>query len=525
MIATLGPLGDVGVIKDTPSALVPLNGWTDAMNVSFQDGKVVRSYGYIESLTPSISPIYAQFCPTATGAFWLYAGLTAVYGTDGTTHADITRTVGGAYAATLDLNWTGGNLGGVPVINNGVDAPQMWNTPALATDLAALSNWPASTVCQSLRPFKNFLVALDLTEGVTRYPQMVRWSHPADPGSVPASWDYTDPSYDAGRIELKETSDFLIDQAVLRDINVLYKEFSTWGMRFIGGNDIFQFFKIFDSFGAMTKRCALEFQSGQHAVFTPDDCLIHDGNSAESIIQRRHRRTLFSEINASKLKRCFVASSWLTQEVFFCYPETNQDYCTKALVWNWKDNTISFRELPSITHITGGVVDFSGVSPSVWDSDTATWDSDTTAWDFSEVRTSDRRILMVKPDSGRSLLGAPFGLTGNGAVLESWVIRENLGLPAKADQPPDFTTRKLVKRLWPHITGDTGAIVQIYIGAKERIEDATVWHGPFIFTIGTTKYIDCLINARMHGLQFYCGQNANWSLSAVDVEYVAVGGL
>lgn len=69
MIATLGPLGDVGVIKDTPSALVPLNGWTDAMNVSFQDGKVVRSYGYIESLTPASVRSMRSFARLPRGPF------------------------------------------------------------------------------------------------------------------------------------------------------------------------------------------------------------------------------------------------------------------------------------------------------------------------------------------------------------------------------------------------------------------------------------------------------------------------
>lgn len=522
MRATIGPLGEVGIVKDQAAHLLPLNAWTDGRNVSFRDGKVVRSFGYLSTLTPGNSPFYAQYCPTATGTYWLYAGLTDVYATDVTSHADITRSSGGPYGATANLNWTGGNLGGVPVINNGVDAPQMWLTPSLATPLAALSNWPASTICQSLRPFKNYLVALDLTESVTRYPQMVRWSHPADPGGVPASWDYTDPAYDAGRIELKETSDFLVDQMVLRDTNILYKEFSTWGMRFIGGNDIFQFFKIFDSFGALSRRCALEFQPGQHVVFTPDDCVVHDGNSAESILQRRVRRSLFSGINSDYLSRCFVASSWLTQEVYFCYPEGSDAYCTLALVWNWKDNTLSFRELPSITHIANGVVDFSGVSPSVWDTDSEAWDSDTTTWDFSEIRATDRRMLWTKP--GSALYGAPYGLTADSGVIDSWVIREGLGLPARQDQPPDFTTRKLVKRIWPHVSGDTGTTIQIYVGAKERIEAATVWYGPYPFVIGTTLWIDCLVNARLHGFQFYCSENKNWELTSFDVEYSAAGG-
>ena len=523
MLATLGPLGDVGVVKDIAPHLVPLNGWTDAINMSFRDGRAVRSFGYLQSLTPSINPIYAQFIQAPTASFWIYAGTAAVWATDGSSHANITRASGGPYTANADLNWTGGNLGGIPILNNGVDVPQMWASPSLASDLANLSNWPASTVCQSLRPFKNYLVALNVTESVTQYPHMVRWSHPADPGAVPASWDHTNPAFDAGRVELRETNDALVDQAVLRDVNILYREYSTWGMRFIGGNDIFQFFKIFDSIGALSRRCAFEFQSGQHVVFGPDDCVVHDGNSAQSLLRRRVKQTLFNEINSSRLKRCFVGSSWLTKEVYFCYPEVGADYCTKALVWNWEDNILSFRRLPTISHIGNGVVDFSGVVPGTWDTDSDSWDSDSTVWDFSAVRTSDRRMLWTAP--GGFLFGAPVGLSANGAPMASSLTRVGIGLPARAGQPPDFTSRKLVKRIWPHITGKTGAVIQVKVGASERIGEETVWTTVGDFVIGTTRYLDCRVNGRLHGFEFRCVENSDWALDSMDVEYVFTGGL
>ena len=520
MILSLGPMGQIGVIRDDEPQTIPLNAWTDASNVHFRDGKVVRMAGYKSVLTPSISPLFALYAQVLAGPFWIYAGTTAVYATDNSTHADITRAAG-AYGATADKNWTGGILGGIPILNNGVDAPQAWLSPSLGSDLVNLTNWPALTVCGSLRPFRNYLVAIDVTEGSTRFPHMVRWSHPADPGAVPLSWDYTDPTFDCGRLELKEATGYFVDQETLRDINILYKEDSCFGMQFIGGNDIFRFFKMFDSVGMLTRRCAVEFFSGKHAVLTADDIVIHDGQSAESLLKRKLRRTFFNEISSDNYKRCFVATSYLTQEIYFCYPEAGASYCSMALVWNWDEGTLTFRELPNISHIASGAVDFTGASVGVWDSDSGTWDTDATEWDYSPIRTNDRRMLWVQPLT--NLFGAPYGVSADTGTFTSSVERTGIGFPLKVNAPPDFTTRKLVSRFWPHLTGSNGTVINCYIGTQDALDGQVTWQGPFSFTIGTSKWIDCMANGRLHAFRFSTSANTPWNLSIIDVNVVPKG--
>ena len=93
-------------------------------------------------------------------------------------------------------SWTSTLLGGIPILNNGIDPPQQWNL-SLASRMQALDNWPGVT-CKALRGFKNFPDCAECHEIRRNYPFMVKWSHPAEPGGVPSSWAIDDPTVDAG---------------------------------------------------------------------------------------------------------------------------------------------------------------------------------------------------------------------------------------------------------------------------------------------------------------------------------------
>ena len=228
MILPVSNVGQFGIASDLQPHEMPLNAWSGGQNVRFRDGYVEKFKGYSEVfVTPLWTPYWLLPAPFGSSFFWLYASLAKVGATDMSTHADITR-LAGDYSATADISWTGDVLGGIPVITNGVDPPQMWNLPSLSTKLSNLTNWPANYTCRVIRTFKQFLIALDIVKATsTRYPQMVKWSHPADPQTVPVSWDETDATKDAGEFNLSETGDFAIDAFSLRDIKVIYKERTT----------------------------------------------------------------------------------------------------------------------------------------------------------------------------------------------------------------------------------------------------------------------------------------------------------
>jgi hypothetical protein len=502
---------------------MPAEAWSDAQNVRMRDGYVEKFLGHTAAITPSITPYWALPARTASSAFWLYAGLTAVYATDMSTHADITRAAGGAYGATVDGNWNGGVLNGIPVINNGVDDPQMWTPVSLAQKLQKLSNWPANTTCKIIRPYKYFLVALDVTVSGTRNPRLVRWSSLADPGTVPATWDYTDPTQEAGQVELAQTMGNIVDCLPLRDDNIIYKDDMVIRMQYVpGSTDIFRFGDIFQEVGILGQACATTVAKGYHAVLTGDDFIRHDGQTAESLIDKRLRRWLQTQLSSTYYYRSFVVSNFAAREVWCCLVPVGQTFATLALVWNWNDDTLGVRELPAIRYGAAGVTGAGVVTG--WAGDSDTWNGDSSAWDDSPYKPSVKDIMLVCP-SPNGLYKVDYSAQFLGTNMQAYVERTGIGIPATEGSPPDLFSKKFLRGVWPRISGTAGGSINVYLGTQDTVDGAVTWSSPVAFTIGSGKHIDCRLSGRLFGIRFESTTNINWRLLGytMDLEFLSKG--
>lgn len=523
MMVPISGAGLIGLVSDLPPHELPMNAWSDGQNVRFREGKVEKSPGQANAYDPpSIVPYTLLPVPSASIFYWVYAGLTKVYVTDQSAHFDLTRAAGGDYLATADTNWTTANLGGVPILNNGFDDPQMWMPVSTAQRLQLLTNWPANTKANALRAYRNFLVALDVTQGGVRDPYRVKWSHQAAAGSVPSTWDPADTTKDAGEYQLVEGGDFLIDCVPMRDSNIIYKELSTWLMQYIGGAPIFRFAKLFLQSGIMSRRCAVEFFSGMHAVFTHDDLVRHDGQNVYSLLTNKRRRWLFNRIDTTNYRRCFVVAIPLLDEVWFCFPPTGSSFCTEAVVWNYKFDTISDRQLPGVTDIKTGVVD-TNASPTIWDSDPGLWDVDASVWDLPNFNPVLYMPLMAGAQTTRLIAGNT-GTQFQGVDFTAFVERQGIGLPPfEAGQPPDISSVKFCRGVWPRIEGTVGGKVNVYVGASMFPNVAPVYDPPQLFTIGTSRRIDCRVTGRLLAVKFETTDSTDWKLSGYELDVVKGG--
>ena len=399
-IVPVSNVGKIGVVKDLDANRLPPEAWSDIKNFHMKNGVAIKAKGTQAVYDPpSISPYGLLFVEGATNVYWIYEGLAAVYVVDAETgtHTDITRTTGGAYGADADIGWNGGVLGGIPILNNGVDAPQMW-TVNPATPLTSLTNWPASTTAKCIRAFKQFLVAMDITEGGTRYPYLIRVSDVADPGTVPGSWDYTDPSTLSIRRPLAEGEDFVIDGLGLKDVFYIYKEHSIWGMSFVGGQSIWRTFPVFRNFGIMSRNCVVEIPGGRHLVATDSyDLRIHNGNTDESILESRMQAWLASVIDPSYYQRSFLTTNPLENEAYFAFVTTGYSTPNKLLVWNWKENTVGMQDIDGFSCGAYGFVS-SGDGATI-DELTMNIDDMDFAIDSGIESRFSRRLIFGKPDA------------------------------------------------------------------------------------------------------------------------------
>jgi len=508
----------IGVNKDLGSDGLPLGSVTDSNNVRFREGYAELVMG--QSVAYATAPIapYSVF-PLRTGStiYWLVLGAAKGYAVTGApaTWTNITRQTASVdvdYAATLDTLWNGGVLNGVPIVNNGVDAPQYWSTISTGTKLAALPNWPAATTCRVMRPYLNFMFAFDVTKTGTRYPHRVKWSHPADPGAVPSSWDETSATLDAGEFDL-DGAGFVVDAMPMGNTLIIYKQYSTHACTLSGNTLIFNFKPLFSGIGMIAPDCGVDVD-GTHYVFTQSDIIRHDGTQVQSLLDKATRRWLFRQIDTTMLERCFVTKSVFHNEILFCYPSVGYTSCNKALVYNYKDGTLGVRDLPGATSGNTGQVE--ETASNTIDGDTAPISSDNTAFDENDNAAQLQRTLLCVP-STPALVLMDSGSTTLGSVTSAYMERSGISLDA-----PDKV--KTITRIRPRINAPSGTVLKFRAGGSMDLYGPIAWSQQVTFTVGTDVTVDAFASGRFLAWRCDSTEAYLWRLEGLDVEFEVRGG-
>lgn len=475
----IGDLASLGVINDVPAYMLPPEAWTLGLNVRFANGAPESVLGWEQVFgTPLMAPHFLMSIPTQSTNYWIYAGVTKIALWDGTSHTDISRAVGGAYNMGETRDWNSTMLGGIPIFNNGVDVPQFRADMAVGTKFANLTNWTATLRAKVVRAFGPFLIAFNLTDTGVSLPHTAQWSHPADPGTIPSSWDYTNATVDAGRKDFEDTqAGVLRDALPLGGTMYVYKDNSTWRCTFIGGRDIFDWKPLYETSGILAPRCvAITGDGARQVVVTQEDMIYHKGGEPVSILDKRQRSRLFAEIDTTNYPNSFLFAVPSRNEMWFCYPSTGQTNPNRAMIWNYREGgergVISFAD--GITFRNAAVGNVEGDNSELWSDGTDTWDEDTGPW--SEFGR--RRVVCAAPDSTKFF---HFDRTNSrdGVSFTSTLQRTELGIIGKTRQGnviEDFQIRKLLQRLWPKVQGGP---VDVRLGTQELVEGPITW-GPVV---------------------------------------------
>jgi hypothetical protein len=516
----INDVASVGVIRDSPPHEIPPEAWTLAENVRFEDDSVVMLLGYSQVFgTPGVAPYFAQYISAPAQGFWLYAGLSKIYVYDGTTHTDITRTTDGAtYNAGSAAAWNGTNIGGIPILNDGADVPQFWGAYSPLTHMANLTNWPSTLRCKVIRAFGPYLMALNLTDAGVQKPYDVRWSHPADPGSVPITWDINDPTHDAGQVSLSDVdSGQIVDGLSLQGKFYVYKENSTWRFRNVGGQFIFDEDAFLETTGLLAPRCVAVTGDGQKHFFVgQDNIYLHDGNSAKPLLDKLTRRYLFNQIDpsVSNYTQSFVFINPVRREGWFCYPALGQTAASRAMIVNYETGAMTEADV-DWQHAASGTIQTSLVGDS-WDAAPGVWTDDTTAWDS----TQRRKILLSRPLATK-FDQLDLGTTKEGSSFTGLIQRTALGVVGRkrtGEWIEDFEQRKMCHRIWPKMSGSA---VQIRLGGQDTPVSSPRWSAPVTFNPNTQLYCD--ITAEGSALAIEISGQMPWKLDGYKLDLVTNG--
>jgi hypothetical protein len=319
-----------------------------------------------------------------------------------------TATGDNLYSATSTQNWRVTLLNGLLVATNGYDTTQMWplssGVPSRSTPLRELKNWPATTsYCKSVSAFRTFLVGLNWQIGGVEYPNLVKWSTEASALSPPNTWLESDAVLDAGEYQLTDTPGKIIDGLPFGDSFLIYKEDSIYIMNYVGTPYIFSFKLLSPTIGLLAKNAVAEFEGG-HFFIGNSDCYVTNGQQVTALLPNKLRREMFSDLNGDNYEKVFVAADYARNEMLACYPSGVSTIPNKALIWNWKDNTFSLRDIPDLYHINSGIAAIT--TGTTWNDHSEAWNAGAGIWGTGNYDNVLKNLVFAKPDYKADISGA-----------------------------------------------------------------------------------------------------------------------
>ena len=372
---------------------------------------------------------------------------------------------------------------------------------------------------KSMRAFRSFLVALNITRAGVSYPRVVKWSTEAGIQGVPSSWNETTSTVDAGEFELADTKGDILDGLQLRDTFMIYKEDATYSMSFVGTPFIFSFRQLSPTIGAIAKNCVAEFDGG-HAIFGKGNFYINDGQRLKPILPQKLKEYVFTEIDGAQINKCFVAADYGRTEILFCFTADGAltNHPNKAIVWNYITNTFTIRDLPDLAHIGYGNVG-NPTTSTTWASTTTTWAGTTGPWTMS-YDLQDKVLLFADP-SNTKLYRDGSGNQEDTTNMVSYI--ERTGLTMNGQGQPDHTTVKRISSIWPKMSISGSDSINVYLGTQMSTEGGISWNAPVSFDPNTQSKVSVRGTGKLYAVRFESTTDMNWELDGYSIEVDNVG--
>ena len=106
-----------------------------------------------------------------------------------------------------------------------------------------------------------------------------------------------------------------------------------------------------DEYGCLTKGSVVEYD-GMHFVVGSNDIYRFSGNPSniESLSGKRINQYFYNNLNPIHERQLFTLQNHHEEEIWVCYPTLNSTggECDEALIWNYRDNTWTIRDLDAV---------------------------------------------------------------------------------------------------------------------------------------------------------------------------------
>ena len=397
----------------------------------------------------------------------------------------------------------------------------VFNTNIVQDDVVrcfVISRNPIATSCGVIRSFGNFLVAGNLKEtstaGVIRsLPGVVRTSDVAVPGSVPQNWNpFAEGTNTADEFTLSDTAT-VQDLVQLQGNMYIYTNTSIHNLRLTNSAITpVAFSPVTSQYGGQTTDGIVEFD-GRHLVVGSNDIYIFSGNPGNitSIADARVRDYFYSNLNNVKAHKLFVLRNQQQDEIWINYPKGASTVCNEALIYNYRLNNWTVRDLNGVVSGVIAPVKGSGNNERPWSATTVSFDKLFPV--FAQVCTSGTS------NSGSSILAADIGYTHR--VLDnsddpytSYLERNTLSIT------PEFYTESF--KSIALLTQGTGTLNVKTISSNSP-GAAINFASPNVtgtFNVASSYKSDSRLNGRFVSYRIDDGAatSTSWNLSGIQIE-------
>lgn len=541
-------VGRSGVIPDRSPYDLPLDAWTDCRNVRYS-GKTVSRYSVFKDLFPLASfssaedsvPVGAlKFVQTDGSSRLLVVQRdNSVLSLLGSSVTDVSP------AGTFPLSWdrtTSAYLAGCTFFNRASIGP-FSRTPS-ELNFTALPNWDPADRCYSLRSYKDFLIAMNVTKGSINYPAMYKWSDAAQSGAVPSNWNVALESSLSGENVINDLRSPLIDGLGLGDDFIMYSSDEVVRLTYIDQPFIFRHDTAFADDGMIAQNCVVNVD-GKHYVFGKNDLYVHDGITKESLTKDHLNEGsatsikdyLFSTINFNFADRCFVLHNAAHSEILFCYPSMLDEVSWSgtqdanfAAVYNYASSNWSLVELPNV--VAG--VQTSTNEAQIWD-ELGGWGLEGSSWNAysgkgSEILTltSAGNSMLFPAQSPKVLvlddLKSPRSNRGVFAPTYWRAYTRRIGLDLD-EIGAELSGRKMLRAMFPQVsTNGPADEFLIKVGSQFYSGQDVTWSEPIRFDPRTMYKIDLRVSGRYLALEFIVPTGSYANLSGYDLDLIKIAG-
>ena len=365
---------------------------------------------------------------------------------------------------------------------------------------------------------------------------MVKWSDLTGFGAPPGDWSIDSTTNSAGENIVNEMQHTIVDGLDLRNSFVIYCTNSVWAMDYTGGQEIYQFTKLFDESGVIAPNCVVQV-GGQHFVFDRNDIYVHDGVQPRSIADGKVREFVFNALDTSRSDLCFVMHDAKLSEVRFCYPSSDRlvgfvnptTGCNRAAVFNYANGTWSFYDLPNVT----GSCRSSIVSGKSWEDDQdLTWDAAAGLYSSTEGDESQHVLLVSRTDPSQGLSTSRlygFDLVAGGlltipvepeALRPAFVERTGIDLDSAGK---NLTQYVHLQAIWPQATIEVPQDAYWQFGGYDFVNAEPLWSDRTTYDPSTEAKIDVNEAGKYLAYRFAVGGIGDFKLSGFDVQLVTRG--